>query len=79
MLKVVLRILVAIEIILFSIGFYLKNTNPQKGNFIVGLAVLGMAFILLPFFLYTRYKNKKLSQYMFPKAPVKQDVNDRED
>jgi len=79
MLKIILRLLFFIEIGLFLVGFYLKNTNATNGNFIVGIAVLGMAFILLPFFLYTRYKNKKLSQYIFPKDSVKQDKNNKED
>jgi len=71
--KIVLRILLVIEAGLFVWGFYLKSSNPTKGNFILGVAVLIMAFILLPFFLYTRYKDKKLSQYIFPKDPIKRD------
>jgi len=78
MLKFILRLLLFIEVGLLSVGFYLKNANPTKGNFIVGIAVLGMAFILLPFFLFIRYKNKKLSQYMFPKDPIQSDKKDVE-
>jgi len=78
MLKFILRLLLLIEVVLFLVGYFIKSTNPTKGNFIVGIAVLGMAFILLPFFLFIRYKNKKLSQYMFPKDPVQSDKKDVE-
>jgi len=79
MLKIILRLLLFIELILFSIGYFLKNSNSKQGDFIVGIAVLGMAFVLLPLFLYTRYKDKKLSQYMFPKdPPLRQNENGKE-
>ncbi len=79
MLKIILRLLLFIELILFSVGYFFKNSNSKQGDFIIGIAVFGMAFVLLPFFLYVRYKDKNLSQYLFPKDPIKKDKNDRED
>jgi len=78
MLKIILRFLLLIEVMLFFIGYYIKSSNPKQGNFIVGIAVLGMAFVLLPFFLYMRYKKKKLSEYMFPKDLPKSNNSSKE-
>lgn len=70
--KLILRLLLAINSSGLLFGYYIKSTNEQRGDFYIGLSVLMLAFVLLPFFLYTRFKDKKLSQYMFPKEPPKQ-------
>ncbi|MCF6213406.1 MAG: hypothetical protein L3J45_05205 [Flavobacteriaceae bacterium] len=72
--KTLLKFLVVAEIGLLILGFYIKETNVQKGDFIIGIGVLILAFVILPFFLYTRYKDKKLSEYMFPKDKPKKEA-----
>lgn len=71
--KILLRLLLAVNSAGLLFGFYTKSTNEQRGDFYIGLSVLMLAFVLLPFFLYTRFKDKKLSQYMFPKEPPKKE------
>jgi len=69
--KKVLKIVLTIDLLLFFWGSYSQSTFPKRGALIVGIAVTIMAFVILPLFLYTRYKDKKLSQYLFPKEPPK--------
>ena len=69
--KTLLKLLLLAEMALLIWGFYTKQTDIQKGDVIIGSAVLILAFVLMPFFLYTRYKDKKLSEYMFPKEGPK--------
>lgn len=69
--KLLFKLILVLEISAFAWGFYTKQTDIQKGDYIIGMAVLALAFIILPFFLYTRYKDKKLSQYLFPKDDPK--------
>ena len=47
-------------------GYYVKELiNYKEGEKIIGLGVLFGAFIYLPIFLYHRWKNKNISDYMF--------------
>lgn len=45
-------------------GFYYRlNDDMLLGDRIIGLSVLAFAFILMPIFLYVRWKGKKLEDY----------------
>ena len=45
-------------------GFYYRlNDDLVLGDRIIGLSVLAFAFILMPIFLYVRWKGKKLEDY----------------
>jgi len=45
-------------------GFYYRlNDELLLGDRIIGLSVLAFAFILMPIFLYVRWKGKKLEDY----------------
>jgi len=44
-------------------GFYIKSTGDANGEIIIGLGVLMIAFVLMPLFIYHRYKNKDLSSF----------------
>ena len=48
-------------------GFYLKNSGDFNGEIIIGIGVLGIAFILMPLFIYHRYKNKNIKDFTFQK------------
>jgi len=63
--KILLKILLFIEIGILGTGIYLKSTNHIKGEFIIGIGVLLLAFILMPLFVYHRYKGKDLTKYSF--------------
>jgi hypothetical protein len=69
--KTLLKLIFLGDIILFIWGFYSQTNLPKRGALIIGIAVVIMAFIVLPLFLYSRYKDKKLSEYLFPSEPPK--------
>lgn len=46
------------------IGGYLVNKNHPKAEIVMGLGVFFMAFILMPLFIYYRYKDGKYKKYI---------------
>ncbi len=64
----IIKILAIIILIAVGTGFYYRmNENMILGDRIIGIAVLASAFILMPIFLYVRWKDKNLKDYTFTK------------
>ena len=64
--KYVLTFLLISVIIILGFGFYTKNyENVHNGEIIIGIGVLIIAFVLMPLFVFHRYKNKDLSSFKF--------------
>ena len=63
--KFVLSTLLVLVISMITYGFYLKNSGDVNGEIIVGLSVLVVAFILMPLFIWKRYKNKNINDFTF--------------
>jgi len=62
--KHVLRFLLIAIIVGVGVGYYFKNTGDSPtGDKIIGISILALSFILMPLFIYHRYKNKDLSGY----------------
>ncbi|WP_103069805.1 hypothetical protein [Aquimarina sediminis] len=63
--KYIIRILFITIIILICIGYYFKNSGDHiTGDKLVGIGILVSSFILMPIFIYHRWKNKKVKDYM---------------
>lgn len=62
--KYIIRILLAAIIGLIGYGYYLKNNSINEGDKWIGIGVLLIAFILMPLFIYHRYKNKNIKDYL---------------
>ncbi len=62
--KLLLKILFVVFLLWMSIGGYLEYTEHPKGKVIVGLGVLYLSFILMPLFIYHRYKGGKYKKYV---------------
>ncbi len=63
-----------ILIILFSVilgalifGFSVQDNEAYNAEVIIGLSVLALSFIFMPLFIYYRWKNKNLKDYMLTK------------
>lgn len=70
--KYVLKILLLLIIILVGFGYYLKNAgNHVEGDKWVGIGILIASFILMPLFIYHRWKNKKVKDYMLTEENLK--------
>lgn len=63
--KTALKVILIICIILIGAGSYLNLDSSGSGEKFVGIGALIFAFILMPLFIYHRYKNKDLSNYAF--------------
>lgn len=53
-------------ILLFT-GLYMQNQNLPYAEKVIGISVLLLVAVLLPLFLYYRYKNKNLQDYILDK------------
>lgn len=63
--KYIIRILFIAVIILICIGYYFKNSGDHvTGDKLVGIGILTSSFILMPIFIYYRWRNKKVKDYM---------------
>ncbi len=59
-----MKILAVSILIAIGIGFYFRLTGEVlTGDRIIGISVLVSAFILMPIFLYVRWKGKRLKDY----------------
>lgn len=64
--KYVVRILVLVDIVGLSLGFYIKNySNEVLGNKIIGFSALGLAFLVMPIFIIYRFSKSDKSKYIF--------------
>jgi len=54
-------------------GYYVNSGNNGQGEKFIGIGVLIFAFILMPLFIYHRYKDKNLSQYRMFKTQEEKD------
>jgi hypothetical protein len=63
--KLLVRIVFYINLAILISGIYLQIDGHSKAEFIIGIGVLLLAFVLMPLFIYVRYKGKDLTQYSF--------------
>ncbi|MCM4155195.1 hypothetical protein [Gramella sp. AN32] len=70
--KTFMKILGISILIAIVIGFYYRiNDDEATGDRIIGIAVLASAFILMPIFLYVRWKGKSLKDYTLSEENLK--------
>lgn len=66
--NIILKVLGILILLAVGIGFYIRTFEDETiGDVIIGLAVLASAFILMPIFLYVRWKGKRLKDYTLTK------------
>lgn len=61
--KTLLKILLAVVLILWSVGAFLFVTNDPKSSKFIGFGVLILTLVLMPIFIYHRYNGKDLRKY----------------
>lgn len=57
-------------LIALGIGFYLKPEDEATGNLIIGLTLMAGFFVLMPLFIYHRWKNRSVKDYMLTKENI---------
>lgn len=77
--KLVLKILFAIFLIWMAVGGYLLHIVHPKAQIVMGLGVFFMAFILMPVFIYYRYKDGKYKKYVIDDNKIREWREDNKD
>lgn len=54
----------------FIIGFYIKTEDLETGNLIIGISIVSLFFVLMPLFIYHRWKDKDIKKYMLTKENI---------
>ncbi|HAV54154.1 hypothetical protein [Aequorivita vladivostokensis] len=54
-----------------GIGFYIKLEDEATGNLIIGLSLMIGFLVLMPLFIYYRWKNRSVKDYMLTKENIK--------
>ncbi len=68
--KRLLQILFIAILVAFIIGIYIQPDNLKAGNLIIGISLVAAFFILMPLFIYHRWKDKKVEDYMLNKENI---------
>lgn len=69
--KIAIPFFFVLSVVLVVLGFYFNHKAIPKGDVLIGLGVVCGFFITMPLFLYHRWKNKDVSEYMFTKDSFK--------
>ena len=75
--KKILIVLIAIIACLISFGYFQKN-NGLNGDKWIGIGILLVAFVLMPLFLYSRFKNKETRERMLNLSSKKKEDTDNQ-
>lgn len=60
----ILKIMFSIFLVWITTGIYLINTEHEKAQIVMGLAILYLTFLFMPLFIYHRYKDGKYKKYI---------------
>ena len=63
--KWIIRILLIAVIGLVGYGYSVKSYESTEGDKWIGTGILILALVLMPLFIYHRYKNKNINDYRF--------------
>jgi len=73
--KCFLTILLILVFAGIGTGFYIKSIDFSKGELIIGLSIATGVFVLMPLFIYHRWKNKDMKDYMLTRKNIEK-MND---
>jgi flagellar biosynthesis protein FliP len=69
--KHLIKFLLFISFIGLCLGFYIKDENTVSGDYLIGLSLMLLMFIVMPLFIYNRWKNKDIKDYMLTEESIK--------
>ena len=76
--KTLLKILFVIFVIWMCVGIYLLQTEHPKAQIIMGLGVFFLSFLLMPIFIYHRYKDGKYKKYQLNDEKLKNLIKNKD-
>ena len=68
--KRILQLLFIIDLIGLSYGVFIKTDTEAKGNLFIGLSLVLLFFVIMPLFIYHRWKGKDVKDYMLSKENI---------
>lgn len=68
--KYFLVVLLVLILVGLGYGFYIKSVEPANGDLFIGLSMVALFFVLMPTFIYHRWKNKNVKDYMLNKENI---------
>ncbi len=77
--KYFLSILLIVVVVAICIGFYVKPQDEATGHLIIGTSIVVGFFILMPMFIYHRWKDKNVKDYMLTKESIERMQNYQKD
>ena len=69
--KRVLQFLFLAIVIAVAVGFYYESQEVDSGKKIIGIGILAFSFLWMPLFIYHRYKNRDVKDYMLTEENIK--------
>jgi len=69
--KIAIPFFFFLSVALVVLGFYFKSENLAKGELFIGLGVVCGFLITMPLFLYNRWKDRDVKDYMLTKDSFK--------
>ncbi len=69
--KTLLTILFIIFILWMCTGIYLLKTEHPKAEIVMGLGIFYLSFLLMPIFIYHRYRDGKYKKYQLDDEKIK--------
>jgi pilus assembly protein TadC len=51
-------------------GFSVRQGDPKTGEFCIGISIAVLFFLWMPFFIYHRWKNRSMKDYMLTKENI---------
>ncbi len=79
--KIFLKIVFTLDFLGLCAGLCIKSTNEAQGKLIIGLSLVVGFFILMPLFIYHRWKDRDVKDYMLTKESIQRmrDYNNSDD
>jgi len=53
-----------------GIGLYIQPDNPPVGDKFIGLSIMALFFVLMPIFIWYRWRGKNIQDYMLTKENI---------
>lgn len=69
--KIAIPFFFVLSVVLVVLGFYFKSEDLAKGELLIGLGVVCGFLITMPLFLYNRWKDRDVRDYMLTKDSFK--------
>lgn len=76
--KYILRLLLAAFFGLVGYGYLLKNGENTEGDKWIGLGVLLLSLVLMPLFIFHRYRKKNIKDFVLKNLPKEEEKSENQ-